>query len=98
MGPATGALIAGILERRAHPEQGYRASLGLMRLSRDYTPVRLEAAATRALALQAFSYRSVQNILVHGLEDAPLPQETPAVVPLFHEHLRGPEYFVKEVR
>jgi hypothetical protein len=91
-------LVAGILERRAHPEQGYRASLGLMRLSRDYTPVRLEAAAARALALRAFSYRSVQNILVHGLEYAPLPEETSTVVPLFHEHLRGPEYFVKEVR
>ena len=33
-GPATGRLVAGILERRPHPEQGYRACLGLMRLGR----------------------------------------------------------------
>jgi transposase len=97
IGPSTGALIAGILERRPHPEQGYRASLGLMRLSREYTPTRVEAAACRALAVGAFSYRSVKNILVHGLECAPLPEETPAAVPLFHEHLRGSEYFAKEV-
>ena len=34
-GPATGRFVAGILERRPHPEQGYRACLGLMRLGRD---------------------------------------------------------------
>src|SRR5262249_16876062 len=33
-GPATGRLVAGLLERRPHPEQGYRACLGLMRLGR----------------------------------------------------------------
>ena len=33
-GPATGRFVAGILERRPHPEQGYRACLGLMRLGR----------------------------------------------------------------
>ena len=98
IGPSTGALIAGILERRPHPEQGYRAALGLMRLSREYTPARLEAAAARALVVGAFSYRSVKNILAHGLECAALPEDTPASVPLFHEHLRGSEYFAKEVR
>ena len=35
-GPATGRLVAGILERRPHPEQGYRACLGLMRLGRAH--------------------------------------------------------------
>jgi hypothetical protein len=35
-GPATGRLAAGILERRPHPEQGYRACLRLMRLGRVY--------------------------------------------------------------
>jgi transposase len=96
VGPATGALIAGILERRPHPEQGYRASLGLMRLAREYTPARVEAACARALAVGAFSYRSVKNILVHGLEGAAPPEETPPRLPLVHEHLRGPAYFTKE--
>lgn len=98
VGPATGALVAGILERRPHPEQGYRACLGLMRLGRDYTPERLEAAATRALALQAFSFRSAKNILARGLDRAVLPLESrPGVVPLFHEHVRGADYFCGEV-
>ncbi|MCL4369146.1 MAG: IS21 family transposase [Actinobacteria bacterium] len=99
VGPSTGALIAGILERRPHPEQGYRACLGLMRLGREYTPDRLEAAAARALAIKAFSFRSVKNILARGLDRVVLSSEPePGVVPLFHEHVRGPEYFAEEVR
>ena len=35
-GPATGRLVAGILRSRPHPEQGYRACLGLIRLAKVY--------------------------------------------------------------
>ena len=34
-GPACAAVIVRILETRPHPEQGYRACLGLLRLSRQ---------------------------------------------------------------
>jgi transposase len=98
VGPATAALVSGILERRPHPEQGYRSCLGLMRLARDYTPERLEAAATRAVAVGAYSFRSVKNILARGLEQAKLPQdeEHEGALVLFHEHLRGPDYYREE--
>ena len=98
IGPQKAALVAGILERRPHPEQGYRSCLGLMRLSRECTPARLEAAAARAVSAGAFSFRSVKNILSRGLERAPLPPpETEGTLVLFHEHVRGPEYFSEEV-
>jgi transposase len=95
VGPSTGALVAGMLERRPHPEQGYRSCLGLMRLAKEYPPERLEAAAARALSAGAYSYQSVKNILARGLERAPVapPQETQGALVLFHEHLRGPEYY-----
>ena len=35
-GPATAALVAKILESRPHPEQGYRAALGIIRLASRY--------------------------------------------------------------
>jgi transposase len=35
-GPDTGHVVAEILRSRPHPEQGYRACLGLMRLSRTH--------------------------------------------------------------
>jgi transposase len=97
VGPQTGALVSGILERRPHPEQGYRSCLGLMRLARDYTPERLEAAAGRAVAMGAYSFKAVKNILARGLEQAKLPGEAPeGALVLFHEHLRGADYYREE--
>jgi transposase len=45
IGPATAALCELILERRPHPEQGFRACLGIVRLVRPFGADRLEAAA-----------------------------------------------------
>src|SRR4051794_32938274 len=47
IGPATAALCELILERRPHPEQGFRACLGIVRLVRPFGADRLEAPATR---------------------------------------------------
>jgi transposase len=41
------------LDNRPHPEQGYRACLGLLRLAKHYGNERLEAACRRALAIGA---------------------------------------------
>jgi len=38
------------LENRPHPEQGYRACLGLLNLAKTYGEDRLEAACRRALS------------------------------------------------
>ncbi len=64
-GPATGRLVAGILERRPHPEQGYRSCLGLMRLGRVHGLGRLDAACRRAEQLR--SYRgAVAGVMHHS--------------------------------
>ena len=94
VGPATAAVAAMILAGRPHPEQGYRACLGLLRLGREYGPTRLEAACHRAQALEAFAYKSVQSILKTGLDQQPLPAlATPVPLPREHEHLRGTTYY-----
>src|SRR6266852_5833517 len=51
IGPATAALCELILERRPHPEQGFRSCLGIVRLVRPFGAERLEAAATRAIEI-----------------------------------------------
>jgi transposase len=89
-GPCTAQLAKKIIEGKAHPEQGYRACLGLIRLGDRYNPERLEAAAGRALACGARSYRSVKSILELGLDRVTLE---PAPPPLVHENLRGPGYY-----
>jgi transposase len=92
-GPATGRLVAGLLERRPHPEQGYRACLGLMRLGRVHGPARLDAACARAERLRSYRFRTVEHILVHQQDRLPLDEPAPARPALPHENLRGASYY-----
>jgi transposase len=93
IGVSTAAVVTWQLEHRPHPEQGYRACLGMQRLAREYTPARLEAACTRALAIRSPNLRSVTSILKSGLDrQHSLPTTTPGALPV-HENIRGPDYF-----
>lgn len=92
-GSATGELVAAIMASRPHPEQGFRSCLGIMRLGRRYGDERLEAAARRALAIRALSYRSVESILKAGLERLPLPGSEPVPSIGDHANVRGVRYY-----
>ena len=93
VGPATAELVQRMLTEKPHPEQGYRACLGLMRLARKHGRSRLEAACTRALAVGAHRYRSVASILEKGLDRQPLaPQQAELALP-DHANVRGPGYY-----
>jgi transposase len=92
-GAATGRFAAGILERRPHPEQGYRACLGLMRLGRLHGPARLDAACQRAERLRSYRFRTVEHILIHQQDRLPLDESVPARPALAHENLRGATYY-----
>lgn len=92
-GPSTAELAGAIMASRAHPEQGFRACLGLKRLGDTLGADRLEAACARALALQSPSYQSVKSILEKGLDREPLPQPAPPMPPVEHENVRGATYY-----
>jgi len=68
IGPSTAALCELILEQRSHPEQGFRACLGIVRLVKAFGAQRVEAAATRALDIGARTYGSVKSILDNNLD------------------------------
>jgi len=91
-GPATAAFIEGLMASRPHPEQGFRSALGVMRLAKKYSPERLEAACERALALKSFSYKSIESMLAHGLDQRPLRAASPRAH-LAHRNIRGPNYY-----
>ena len=92
-GPATAQVVGTILASRAHPQQGFRSCLGIMRLGKTYSPARLEAACQRALALDACAYRSIESILKHDLDQQPLPPERISPPLPKHANIRGPEYY-----
>src|SRR5262249_52414429 len=90
IGPATAAVVRRILERRPHPEQGFRSCLGLLGLARRYEPARVEHACQRARTVGAASYRSVKSILKHGLDrqPPPAPPDRPRAHPRAHPRAR----------
>ena len=49
IGPGTIALVEAIMKAKPHPEQRFRACLGILRLARSYGSARLEAACRRGL-------------------------------------------------
>ena len=91
-GPKTSALIEIILRERTHPEQGFRASVGILRHAKTFGRERLEAACDRALEIGARSYTSVTSILKTNLDrKRPAPAtDGPAIT---HTNIRGPRYF-----
>ncbi len=93
-GPSTEKLVAKVMESRPHPEQGFRSSLGIIRLADHYTPQRLENACTRALAINGYSYKNVKSILKNNLDQQPLLFDHPeeAASP-FHPNIRGKGYY-----
>lgn len=92
VGPSCGKLVEQILHSRPHPEMGFRSVLGIMRLGKGVGEARLEAACRRALHFGACSYRSLQSILEHQLDQQPLEQELPLHSPN-HQNLRGKDYY-----
>jgi transposase len=91
-GPNTAALVESILERKQHPELGYRSCLGIVRLATKFPPERVEAASARALRANAISYKSLKSILDNGLDRLPV-RETPTYTPQSHQNIRGSQYY-----
>lgn len=93
IGPSTAELVEALIRQRPHPEHGYRACLGVIRLNKRYPDHRIEKACARALFHRAISYRSVEAILKHNLdEQETVAASAPEPLPL-HENIRGPGYY-----
>jgi transposase len=93
IGPATVALCELILEARPHPEQGFRACLGIVRLAGPYGAERLEAAADRAIDIGARTYGSVKSILANNFDRRPAQKRATDGAPILHTNIRGPRYY-----
>ena len=92
-------MVTAIIESRDHPEQGYRAALGIIRLAKGYAADRLDAACRRALALDVCRYQSIKSILRSGKDKEPLFSEPLAISSChnLHPNVRGPEYYAAQL-
>jgi transposase len=92
IGPTTAALCELILEHKRHPEQGFRACVGIIRLAKSFGAERLEAAASRAIDIGARTYGSVKSILDNNLDRHPAHKPADGVA-IVHRNIRGPRYY-----
>jgi transposase len=88
IGPATAAVLREQVERRMHPDEALRASLGILRLAHDFSTAALEQACAHAVELRAYSYRAIRALIV--APPAPTPEVTPTPE---HDNVRGARYF-----
>lgn len=92
VGTSTEMLCRLILESRRHPEQGFRACMGIIRLAKSYSRERVEAACLRALEICARTYGSVKSILANNL-DRTASKHAPEVPAITHPNIRGAGYY-----
>jgi transposase len=90
IGPATAAMVAAILAAKPHPEQGFRAAIGIIGLVKRYDRIRVEAACLRGIDIGARSYSAIVSILKNKLDRAYAAPEPPL---FHHENIRGSRYF-----
>lgn len=96
IGPHTEATVQHMLNARRHPQQSYRACMGVLQLSKSFGNPRVEAACARALKLNAANYRSIHSILKNGLDRQATTANSSAAqssLPLTHPNVRGSDYF-----
>ena len=93
VGSATAGLCAAIMRAKPHPEQGFRACLGILRLAKSYGSERLEAACRRGLDIGATTYGSIASILKSGLDRAYREEGAVEPSPIDHANIRGGGYY-----
>lgn len=95
IGESVKSVIETILNSRPHPEQGYRASLGVLRLGRLLGNDRLINACKKAIEIGSPTYKSIKAILENGQDRCALSEQENRELPK-HQNIRGSKYYKKE--
>ena len=97
IGTGTRAVLQWQLENRPHPEQDYRACLGLLNLAKTYGEQRLEAACRRALVIGSPTRKRIIAILKAKLDLNPdlfpAADTAAATASRTHSNVRGTVYY-----
>ena len=94
VGPSTAAFIEELMRRKRHPEHGFKACQGIIRLKDKYGEDRVERACQRGLRRRTFSYRSIAAILKHNLDRQVDVEDAPDTPLPTHENVRGSGYYL----
>jgi transposase len=93
IGPDTSKFIQQIFNTKKSVDNAFRGALGIVRLSKKFSPERLETACRLALAAGAYNYRNVKHILTHGMDQLDHEKSENKNRPVDHSNLRGTNYY-----
>lgn len=93
VGTDTEKYIIEILNRRPYPEQAYKTCQGILNYAFRVGTLRLNAACTRALFYEDYSYKTIITILEKRLDQVPLESEQNQTLMPIHTNIRGEEYY-----
>lgn len=89
--PDVEVFISEVLNRKQHPEQGYKSCQGILSFAKRVGHERLIKACQRAHNFGFYHYKAVENILNSRLEVIdPEPEQPPMPE---HENIRGENYY-----
>lgn len=82
-----------IIKRRAHGDASFKACRGIINLLKGFSPERINNACKRAAGYNDYSFRTIEAILIKGLdkqdqEDEPDEHKIPK-----HKNVRGKGYY-----
>ncbi|MFM4798528.1 IS21-like element ISAs29 family transposase, partial [Aeromonas caviae] len=93
IGPGTLCWVSERLAEKAHAEQAYRLCLGLLSLSREYPPSRVEACCQLANREGLVRLKQLKPVLTSGRDQLPASPLSYPELPQEHENIRGPQSF-----
>jgi len=85
--------IEKVLDKKQHPEQAYKACVGILGFAKKVGNDRLTKACQRALGYGIYNYKTIQNILEKGLDSDPEKEIDPDTFMPDHDNIRGEDYY-----
>ena len=96
IGTATRWAIAQIMVGKIHEASSYKSCEGTLRLAKNYSEARLEAACLRCQEVGTVNYKMLENILKKNLDKESTAAEQMELnfTPPIHDNIRGPEQYI----
>jgi len=85
--------ILKVLDRKQHPEQAYKACVGILSFAKKVGNDRLIKACQRALGYGAYNYKTIQKILERKLDMRDTMEEANQLQMPLHDNIRGENYY-----
>jgi transposase len=92
IGETAHEFIEKLLESKSHPEQAFKACMGVLRLEKKYGNEAFETVCQKAIEYNCITYRFIANALKNKTHLIPSEEEKIAELPE-HENIRGKENY-----